>query len=38
MIADLNLRAREASKAGKASKPRKRYNATESGEEFWLNG
>ena len=38
MLADANLRAREIQRASAGSKPRKRYNATESGEGFWLNG
>ena len=38
MLADSNLRARAMSKATKAQKPRKRYNATTEGERFWTGG
>jgi hypothetical protein len=40
LLADANLRAREASKAAgnkQARAPRPRYNASESGESFWLS-
>lgn len=35
IIADANLRARATQKASKGRKPRPRYNATESGADFW---
>jgi hypothetical protein len=38
MLADANLRAREMQKATKASKPRPRYNASSTGEQFWTGG
>lgn len=38
MLADANLRARAMQKASKASKPRPRYNASDSGAKFWTGG